>query len=151
MKFTPKTESEIVREGLLPIGEYPFEVIEAKDKVSKNGNQMIELKVEVFILEENASRFVFDYLMEKMAFKLRHFCAATGLIEAYEDGSLSADMCQGKTGTCKIGIKHSEEFPSRNEIRDYIFKAVSASEQPKKAVSAVKPANNDLEDDDIPF
>jgi hypothetical protein len=151
MKFTPKTEEEIQREGLLPIGEYPFEVIEAKDKVSKNGNQMIEVKVEVFNLDEDTSRFIFDYLMEKMAFKLRHFCAATGLIEAYEDGSLSAEMCQGKTGTCKVGVKHSEEFPSRNEIRDYIVKAVSRDEQPKKAVIGIAAGKNVLEDDDIPF
>lgn len=154
MKFTPKTEAEIQLEGLLPKGEYPFEVVSAKEKTSKKGNEMIEVKLEIFA-EDGSSRFLFDYLMEKMAFKLRHFCASTKLIASYEAGTLKASDIQGKAGVCKVGVKEDPtgEFLPKNEIKDYVFEAAGVQQDaPEPKRDAKKPAVvNELENDDIPF
>ena len=39
MKFQPKTENEVDAAGLFPLGEYDFEVIEAKEEQSQAGNE----------------------------------------------------------------------------------------------------------------
>src|ERR1700743_397792 len=97
MKFTPKTDDQIVEDSLWPEGEYDFEVAYAEDKVSKNDNEMIALKI--FVYNGAAeSRSVFDYFLESMAFKLRHPAYACGLGQEYEGGSLTAENFSGKSG-----------------------------------------------------
>jgi len=39
MNFNPKTEEEIQKEGLVPLGIYPYKVIKAEDKISQVGNE----------------------------------------------------------------------------------------------------------------
>jgi hypothetical protein len=141
MDFTPKTEEEISEAGLLPKGEYPFEVIKAEDKKSKNGNAMIELSLCVF-QPDGETRKVVDYLLSKVAYKLRHFCDSVGLLPQYQGGTLQAEDCVGRTGNCKIEIKPADSYPAKNEVKDYITRDA-------------KPLGNtqekeEVEDDDIP-
>jgi hypothetical protein len=126
MKFTPKTEQQLAEENLLTPGIYPFDVLEAHPKVSKAAQaagqtepNMIELKLKVY---EDADRgvFVTDYLMEAMAFKLRHFCEEVGLLDQYNKGTLTADMCAGRSGHAKIGpSKPNGDFKPKDEVKDY--------------------------------
>lgn len=160
MQFTPRSEEECQQAGLLAAGNYGFEVAEAVNKRSANGNDMIELKVLVFPNDpDSAPRVTFDYLLEKMAFKLRHFCQHTGLIDQYQQGILTAQDCAGRTGFCSIGIQEdkSGRYGPKNFIRDY--------GQPKaeKAPLTDRPGNptppkpqaatngKDMAEDDIPF
>src|SRR5271154_4291917 len=101
--FTPKTEDEIAKENLIPDGVYPFEVINATQKTSKAGNPMIHLEHRVFV--EDRTFLLDDYLLEKIAYKLRHFCAQTGLLPMYQQGHFAAEDCLGKGGWVKIGTK----------------------------------------------
>jgi hypothetical protein len=143
MNFIPKTEEEIQKSNLLPEGVYGFEVVEAKQKTSQKGNAMIALKLLVYPHDPDAKpRTVFDYLMEKMAFKLRHFCVFNGLLEKYNSGTLNPDDCINKKGWCQIGVRQDEkrEYPPQNTVMDYV-------ESSSKAVLA----GIDLEEDDIPF
>ena len=48
MSYTPKSEEQLIREGLMPDGTYDFEVVETDDKPSKAGNTMLTLKLHVF-------------------------------------------------------------------------------------------------------
>lgn len=152
MNFTPKTEKQIQEENLIEKGEYSFEVIEAKEKTSKGGNAMMELKLEIFSNESESSRIIFDYLLEKLAYKLRHFCSATGLIKKYEDGTLTADDCVGKSGTCKIVVQENKvgAFPPRNAIADYVVKGESNIVKMSKDDSQSESAQSDASED-IPF
>lgn len=120
MKFNPKNDIELNNFKLLPRGEYYFEVIKAKDRVSSAGNEMIELELDVYADDGKKSR-VFDYLLEIVAYKLKHFCQAVGLSNEYDIGNLSADMCIGRSGRCKVEIKHDKtgEYSDKNIIRDY--------------------------------
>lgn len=119
MKFTPMTAEELARQSLLPAGVYGFEVIAALDKISKAGNEMIELKLNVF--GETSEAHVYDYLMEKVAYKLRHFTEATGLMAEYESGTLDSYRCNGKVGYCKIAIDNGNaDFGPKNVVKDYL-------------------------------
>lgn len=104
MKFTPKSDKELAEERLLPEGEYGFEISGAVDKVSKAGNDMIELTVRVF-KDDGNFLLVTDYLMEAILYKVAHACKACGLYDRYENGNLEADDFVGKTGQLKLGIQ----------------------------------------------
>src|ERR1044072_2265007 len=121
MNFKPKTYKEIAGESRIADGIYPFEVIGAESKKSKNKNEMIEIKVRVFY-DGDRFRIFTDYLMGAMAFKLIHFCEGTGLADKYLAGTLEARDCMHRTGRCKVGWKEDKtgEYLPKNVIRDYI-------------------------------
>ena len=120
MRFTPKTAKEIAEMRILPDGEYPFQITSAVDKVSSKGNDMIEVWMRVFKPDGNFIQVV-DYLMESMAYKLRHACEATGLIDRYESGQLQPDELVEKTGMLKLTTqKGTGGYSDKNVVKDYI-------------------------------
>ena len=157
MKFKPMTEDEIVSATLLEAGEYPFEVLAASEEISKAGNEMIRIQLAVFGPDSKQAH-VYDYLMEKMAFKLRHFCETTGLLAKYEAGTLSELDCEGKAGFVKIKIDPANgSYSAKNSVQDYVKPAAaSAPDVPRKLTPAEFATKHELDekskfDDDIPF
>ena len=160
MNFAPKTEKQLAEERLIPAGNYPFEVIKAEAKQSKAGNDMIETTIRVFLID-GTSRQLTDWLMEKVAFKLFHFCAYTGLAQQYEAGTLTAGDCEGRSGYVKVIIQQDKkgEFPDRNSVADYVRsldgKMTSGGIAP---VAKAQPTDEQLAnltptgaDEDVPF
>lgn len=150
MKVTPKTEKEVSEENLLPEGVYDFEIMEAVEKLSKGGNDMIALKIAVYGPNGNA-RYVFDYLLEVegMSYKIRHAADACGILEKYEAGEVTADDFKNKTGKLKLFIQKGKDgYADKNSVRDYIKRSdlEAVQEGPKAAATVAK----DL-DDEIPF
>lgn len=146
MKTNPKSEAALREEMLLPAGDYDFEVLDAVDKLSQKGNEMIAVKLAVF--RPNGSRqYVNDWLMEKMAFKLRHFCYSVGLGEKYEAGDLDAESCKGRTGRVTLKIEEQEGFGSRNAVKDYAPVQVDA--KPAPAATPKLPVG--VDDGSVPF
>lgn len=151
MKFQPKTDKEIAEANLWIAGNYSFEIIEGTDKVSKtSGNEMIELKMKVYNDEGNHI-FVNDYLLESMAYKLKHAADACGLADGYTAGSLSGMDFVGKCGTLKLKIQKSKDpaYADKNVVGDYVVKkdgeeAATVNGSMSHTVSAIK-------DDSIPF
>jgi hypothetical protein len=155
MRFEAKSENELRRENLIPAGEYGFEVLTAEDKVSAKGNDMIALKLIVY-LSDGSQRHVYDWILEAFAFKLRHFCEATGLIEDYNAGRLCAADCVGRSGKVKIGINEdkSGDYPPSNRVLDYIVAKGSAQPAAPAAVPKQAPhkaAPNVDDDEKLPF
>ena len=150
MRVSPKTDKEIAEEGLWPVGTYDFEVIEAKDRTSKAGADMIELRVKLFD-EHGRSKVVFDYLLDAMAGKLRHAAQAFDLLSEYENGQFLAVDCVGKTGQCKVSIQQDKNgmYPDRNGIADYVVSSKGLGRKPAQR-TVVKAGGSDL-DDEIPF
>jgi hypothetical protein len=141
MKFTPKSDKEIEEDGLLPKGTYDYEIIEATDKTSKSGNDMIELKL-LFFHGESGSRTIRDYLLEAMAGKLKHFCVSHRLIREYDNGTLRAEACVGLSGRALVGIEKdkSGKYPDKNTVLDYVVTKVTAPAAP-----------NGITNEDVPF
>ncbi len=150
MKFTPKSDKELAEEKLLlPEGQYPFEISQGENKVSKAGNDMIELLVRVF-KEDGTFLLISDYLMEAVLYKVSHACKACGLEDAYNKGELHGKDFVGKTGYLKLGIQKDKNgvYPDKNVIKDYIV-SEDGEKAPKPKGSVA--ASNDIKDDSIPF
>ena len=148
MQFQSKTEKQIQEESLIPAGEYDFTVREAVEKKSKAGNDMIQVDMDIFV--DGKERPLKDYLMESMAFKLRHFCFSIGLGGKYEAGTLSAVDCQGKSGKVKIIQKANGDYGLQNSVKDYVvFEAGSDPAPVPRAQKSVVPARAD--DSEPPF
>lgn len=141
MKVSPKTEKELNEMNLIPIGDYPFEVLDAQDKKSKKGSDMIELQLAIFV--GDSRRLLTDFLLDAMPGKLFHFCQYTGLADKYAKGELTAEDCLGKSGYLTVktskGKKKDgpgdEYWPDRSSVDDYIrgpFKKEGAVSEPAK-------------------
>jgi hypothetical protein len=133
---------------LLPDGVYPFYVKNAKLSTSQQGNEKIELTLQV-----NGTFTVYDNLTftENSGWKIDQFRIATGEVlgAAGSDASIEAEDCIQRRGEVDIG---NDEFPkgsgrTRNVVAGYIDPKRSAPEQPKGGSPKVKPADPD----DIPF
>lgn len=150
VQFTPKTDEELAAEGLLPKGEYDFEVKEAEETTSKAGNDMIKVRLSVMD-DEGSPHTVWDYLLESMGYKLKSFADAVGMSNDYSSGNLSASEMEGRAGRVKIDIDPEKNgYPAKNVVKSYIKAAGhSAARAPGGGARAKMPAR-DL-DDEIPF
>lgn len=152
MKFTPISEGVAITQAnafrLWPRGIYDYEVLDAKDRVSKSGNDMIELKLKI-INAEGKERQIFDYLVEveAMAYKIRHFASASCLLPTYEQGELCANDCLQTSGRLQLGIQKGKDgYPDKNTVQDYVPTVEGAARAPLIASKAPE----DM-DDEIPF
>ena len=148
MRFTPKTEKEIQEDNLLPEGNYSFEISGAEEKISKSGNEMIQLLIRVY-KPDGKFNLINDYLLESMAHKLRHCCESCGILDKYDAGALLADDFIGKTGNLKLSIQKDKTgaYPDKNSIKDYIVgEKVFIPKSPLQEALDEKD-----EDDTIPF
>lgn len=148
MNFDPKTEQQVQEEGLLPAGVYDFEVLEATDTHSNKGNEMVVVKLGVMDAD-GQERKITDYLLEAMAYKLRHFAYAAGLGPQYEVGTLLAADMIGKTGQCKLNIQPAKgEYRAKNNVADYVV--ANGEGAAMRTAGDPRPAAPPF-DDDIPF
>ena len=104
MQFQPKTKQEIDDSRLLPKGEYDFEIVDAEEKTSAAGNDMIELTVRVSN-GNGLTRTLTDYVMAQRLAKLYNCCAACGILEKFNCGTLSDDDFPGKRGRLKLVVE----------------------------------------------
>jgi len=142
MKFTPLPEDELKQNDydILPAGTYDFEVLDAKEKTAKSGNDMIELTLNVFESKGKNYR-MWDYLVAtpKAQFKILNFCEAVGIKDKFLAGNLTAFDCLKKTGLVKVKVE-TQDNDSRNVVKSYVVS------------KPLLPLNNSTEkDDDIPF
>lgn len=152
MKFQPKTREELDSELLIEPGTYKFQVMKANDAYSKAGNEMIKLELKIW--DNNGhERIVFDYLLEAMGHKLRHFCESCEVLDKYESGELRAFDLPGRTGQLVL-LKESERpnpqggyFPAKNSVKDYVGHSVNG----KPAATQAGAVGESFDDDKIPF
>ena len=157
MRFDPKSEREIAEANLLPPGEYDFEITDAFESVSKSsGKDMITLKIKVFA-EDGSSVFVSDYLLESVAYKLRHACEAVGLLDAYESGELDANDFKNQAGRLKLRIDKDKtgQYPDKNGVQDYVKVAAPSTTPrqpaPRRQLEHAHSSSRPDLDDEIPF
>jgi hypothetical protein len=123
MRTTPRSESEaqkVSKRTLLKPGWLPARITEAIEKVSKAGNDTIELSVSVEAAQGEERTFR-DWLTDSNmgAAKLRSCCNAVGALDRYEAGEISQDDFPGRDVQVKISIEKKRGFPDRNIIEDY--------------------------------
>lgn len=148
MSYTPKTEDQLAKEGLMHDGTYDCEVTQTNDKPSKAGNTMFTLKLNVFE-EDGSGRVIYDYIALGNNFgerKLRHAADAFGLLDIYDTGNLKPSDFQDKAGKVQIKTQEgSADFPlPKNVVADYV-KRPSLAPVPTGKTSAEEI------DDSVPF
>lgn len=89
-------------------GDYQVEVVDAVETTSKNGHEMIELK-----LKTSEGSYLYDFLVfiPSAFWKIDAFRASTGeTVTPEEDVELTADDLIGRTGTARLVL---EEYNGR--------------------------------------
>ena len=159
MRFTPKSADEIAEAGLLPDGDYGFEVAAAEDAVSKSGNEMVVLTLKVFD-EDDGARTIKDYLVatDGGMRKVRGFAVACGLLAEYEAGSLEADDMIGRAGKVKIRTDKNPGYEPKNGVAFYLDRDKQSfnGSSPRSPVRMPISNHSDNQrpgdlDDEIPF
>jgi hypothetical protein len=148
--FNPMTDEELENAGLLEPGVYDFEVAKASQKISKSGNPMAELTLNVWN-KDGKQHGVFDYLVFSNVplniRKVKHFCDATGLQEEYKKGAIPTELAR-YCGKVQINIQEEKPnpnggmYPRKNIVVDYVM----------TEKGAVKHETQDIPlNDDVPF
>lgn len=142
LTFKPMTDEEINMIGLLEKGIYQFEVISAKQMISQtSGKPMVKLTLSVRD-RDNKDHLIYDYLIESIPYKIKHFCDSVGLQDKYKKGLLEEWDFKGKLGHAKIFIKKDKDgrYKDQNAVADYMM--------PEMAPASDKQAT--LFNDDLP-
>ena len=106
-------------------GDYEVEVIDAVETTSKNGHEMIELK-----LRTSEGSYLYDFLVfiPSAFWKIDAFRAATGEpVQPDEEVDINADDLIGRTGTARLTL---EEYNGRkrNKVAAWLTQARSETE-----------------------
>ncbi len=159
MKFPPKSAEEIAEGGLLPNGDYDFEVADVEDAISKtSGNEMMVLSLKVHD-GDGGSRTVRDYLVSSDGGlrKIRGFAAAVGLLQQYDTGEFGPSDILHASGRCKIAKDVNPGYEPKNKVAYYLdpSKQQASTAMPSRRAAAPPSRQSvavdaDL-DDEIPF
>ena len=85
------------------------------------------------------------------AFKLRHFCVATGLIDKYEAGDITAHDLDGREGFVQIKIEPAKgDFAAKNVVKDYGRPEAKAGSEEAAQFADADNAAAAQEDDGLP-
>lgn len=153
--FSPMSDEDIDQPfPLLKDGVYTFEVLKSTRKVSKSGNDMCEIQIQIWDNETGKTNQIFDYLVFSQVplnrKKIKHFCQSVGLQESYQKCSLPEDLSH-LSGKVEIGLKDEQPkdgggyWPKKNIVIDYVVT------DNKCEIKAPLQSNNKSLDEDIPF
>ncbi|MBC2593757.1 DUF669 domain-containing protein [Ruficoccus amylovorans] len=145
MKYTSQNADNLPR--FVPNGDYLVTVIEASETLSKAGDDMIKLKLEV----EGHGVHLYDYLVatEASFWKIDTFRKAIGdrVVEG-EEVELAAAALEGRQGHARLRIEEYQGKKS-NKVELWITDRV-----PTATLKATPPATAQAQpevDDDVPF
>jgi hypothetical protein len=133
MRFAPVSEEQAA--GVWPKGEYDALVTEAVEKTSKKDNPMIELTLTVYG-PEGKEKSIRDWLVatDGGQAKIQRFCKSAGIWDLYQAGEISAESCKDANVVVKLGADDGDdEYPPRNNIRDYMPKSLAPKGVTQKA------------------
>ncbi|MBC2592817.1 DUF669 domain-containing protein [Ruficoccus amylovorans] len=145
MKYTSQNADNLPR--FVPNGDYLVTVIEASETLSKAGDEMIKLKLEV----EGHGVYLYDYLVatESSFWKIDTFRKAIGdrVVEG-EEVELNASALEGRQGHARLRIEEYQGKKS-NKVELWITDNV-----PTTTLKTTPPATAQAqpkEDEDVPF
>lgn len=92
----------IENNAILSEGIWDFKVIQADEKIAKNGGHSM-LLLKITVADENGKTANIDQFISSG--NAKDFCMATGLMDAYNKKELKETDCEGKEGRCVGGIK----------------------------------------------
>lgn len=122
------------------VGQHKAKVVEAEEKVSQNGNDMISVSFEVLAGESKGAKVYDNFpLTEKALWKLKTFLITLGM---KADGKVLLDLSKLPGKTLIIDVTE-EEYDGKTRAKIQSYKKLEA-EAPKK----VLPESPDVDEDD---
>ena len=120
---TYKSSEPTSRPDFVPAGDYTVEVLNAEESVSKQGNDLIELKLKI----EPSGAICFDNLVftPNAFWKIDAFRASTGeKVTPDEEVSIECDELIGRTGRARLVV---EEYNGRkrNKVAAWLLPEAS--------------------------
>jgi hypothetical protein len=126
-------------DALVKKGRYCFRVLQAREKRSSNGNDMMILKMMLDVNGRPTQFYCTLLFMPKMFWLVEHFCHSTGMAEKIEEGRLMAQDCDGREGVLDIDHRVNKET---GEVEAYVKDCVKPEDLEAAAAAGF--------DDDIP-
>lgn len=138
--------------GVMEIGDYFAFVSDAEEKLSQNGNQMIELTFKLAGNPKYDGKLFWEYLvfgLEHSLEKLKRTMTCLGM-DTSNVSKVSAEQFVGKT--CRIRNKH-EEYMGETKDKIYYLKPRESSSAPDASDGDPGPQEPVpiSDDDSIPF
>lgn len=158
MQFKPNSAEEIAAKSKPITGIFPGRVHGAEDCTSKKGVDMIKLDVTVYVGERTFEKST--YLHPAMEVLVYNFCKNADLLEEYQQGTLRAEMCDGKDVMVKLGVEKGKDgYPDKSVIKDFMPRDTQETKlgappaRPPAPTPRPKTLDPDLDTqpDDIPF
>lgn len=133
-----------IREARLPAkGIHRFRVMDAREKRSQNGNDMLNLKLSLSTPRGEVPYWTRLILMPQMFWQMEHFCDSTGMSNKIEEGCLMAQDCMNAEGYIEIDHKINKDT---GEIE-----AVTKDFLTADKVAGLQNEEEPFIDDDIPL
>ncbi len=149
MQHKPLSDEELAMEQLLKPGTYPAEVMACIEKQSKKGQDMLEIKLDIYDVDSDRSMHVYDYISPHfMKFKYKRFFKSAGQESVYDKGEFDASDCVRWQVVVVVDVESKAGYPPKNKIVDYIQQEQVAVE--KKVLEARAKAA-ESKPDDLPF
>ena len=136
MQFSNFTQEEILHEDRMGPGTYDYQGSEASEQVSKAGNAMLKVVLNV-TSEQGNSIQIHDYLVANVRWKLKQFALSCGLELKLKSGELGELDVIHKSGRCEVVLEKSDKGEFL-KVKKYIKTTGEDIVEP-------------LEEDDIPF
>jgi hypothetical protein len=145
-------KAEDASTGILPDGEYNFEVVSAEDTISKFNDEEEQIQLNLRIYHDGGVIFLNQWLSPSKSWKIRQFAYAVGLIKQYEAEVLLAADCLDKAGKLKLGNYEDKSGTKRNSVFKYIESETSTSDvkDALKTFKATAKTESELPED-MPF
>lgn len=135
--------SQMREEALIKEGRYKFRVLDAREKRSMAGNDMINLRLILTVGNKTVTYLDSLLLIPKMFWKVEHFCQATGMPEKIEEGRLMAQDCLLKEGYIDLVQKQDQQTGELiNATKDYV--------KPENLKPSEQTEVEHFQDDDVP-
>lgn len=130
---TYKSSEPTSRPDFVPAGDYTVEILNAEESVSKQGNDLIELKLRI----EPSGAICFDNLVftQNAFWKIDAFRAATGeTVIPDEEVNIECDELIGRTGRARLVV---EEYNGRkrNKVAAWLVSSTPAASKQEKGGS----------------
>src|SRR5688572_12230877 len=99
-------------------GRYDAQITDAQPRISKAGNEMLELTVRTTAPSGNVV-ILRDYLVStpRTKWKIRQFCKSIGL--DYTKGEIDPERLRGRDVTIEVNVEEDREGRDRSVISDY--------------------------------
>jgi len=154
MRVTPKTDEEL--SNVWNAGWYPATIENAVEGLSKNNAEMLTLTVKAYDNDTGRSKELKDYIVDAVAYKVKHACEACGLIDDYNSGHVDPQKMVSVNLEVKLGIEQDKTgaYPDKNKIIDYRATQIprAATNKPTGVpVQQQRQAAKAAPDSDIPF